>query len=162
MEGLPDTPPSERRTPARPTGTKLQRMAAHTQGLVEDLREWVDARIDLALIEAEEQADARINQAIQQGVVAAVGALTGLFALLTVAWGLGWLLGHPFWGFLIVTVLLGVGTAVLRAADIAPVRTRLQAKLRGTPAKAAADSADEAPARPERTAAPDDVSITDA
>lgn len=89
----------------------MTRIAAHTQGLVEDLREWIDLRLDLVVLDLEEKVNDLKNQ-IGQGVVLALLAFfTALFALTTAALGLGWALGHPFWGFLIVFAALAITTA---------------------------------------------------
>lgn len=107
---LPDrSRATESRTPApAPKGGKLERIAGHTQGLVEDLREWIDLRIDLAVLELEEKVDDLQNQ-IALGITLAILAFfAGLFGLTTLALGVGWALGHPFWGFLAVFVALAL------------------------------------------------------
>ncbi len=118
METPPDrSTSSDERTPARkPEGGKLTRIATHTQNLVEDLRDWIDLRLDLAVLELEEKVDQLQNQ-IALGIVLAILAFfAGLFTLTTVALGVGWLLGHPFFGFLAVSIVLLVTLAALRAA----------------------------------------------
>ena len=63
METLQDQSSGEGGAPAnRPRGGKLNRIAGHTQGLVEDLREWIDLRIDLAILEVEEKVDTLRNE----------------------------------------------------------------------------------------------------
>ena len=78
---------------------KLKRISHHTEGMMQGLREWVDLRIELVKAEIEEQAIEAIS-------IAVIAALAGIFSLVTFAIGLGWLLGHPFWGFLFVTCIL--------------------------------------------------------
>jgi uncharacterized membrane protein YqjE len=97
-------------------GGKLQRIAGHTQGLVEDLREWIDLRIDLAVLEVEEKVDRAQNQIALGIVLATLGFFAGLFGLTTLALGIGWALGRPFWGFLAVFVLLVVVLVSVQAA----------------------------------------------
>lgn len=105
--------PLERRLPAH--RGKLGRIGDELTGLGEDLKEWVELRIELARTEIEEQIAYRVGQA-KQGVAAGLFAVLGaLFALVTLAIGLGWLLGHAFWGFLIVTLLLFAAAGVLYA-----------------------------------------------
>jgi len=157
METPPDrSTSSDERTPARrPEGGKLTRIATHTQNLVEDLREWIDLRLDLAVLELEEKADQLQNQ-IALGIVLAILAFfAGLFSLTTVALGVGWLLGHPFFGFLAVSVVLLITLAALRAAkpELVPP-SGLFEQLRGEDDAKAADEAD----RPTRDA---DASIDD-
>lgn len=104
-------------SPARPPQNgKLDRIAAHTQGLITDLREWIDLRIDLAVIELEERVDDLRNNLALGLTMAFLGFFALLFSLTTLALGLGWLLGHAFWGFLIVSALLLLIVVALRAA----------------------------------------------
>jgi hypothetical protein len=122
-----DGPPAD-----RPQGGKLGRIAGHTQGLVEDLREWMDLRIDLAILEVEEKVDALRNEVALGVTLAFFGFFAALFAFTTAALGLGWLLGHPFWGFLIVSVLLLAIVATLARArpDLLP-SSNLYEQIRG-------------------------------
>lgn len=101
---------------------KIGRIAGHTQGLVEDLREWIDLRIDLAILEVEERVDDLRNEMALGLTLAFFGFFAALFAFTTVALGLGWLLGHPFWGFLIVSVILVLVVVALSQArpDLMP------------------------------------------
>ena len=148
MESLSDhSSSSDDRTPARrPEGGKLTRIATHTQGLVEDLREWIDLRLDLTVLEIEEKVDTAQNQIALGVVFALLGFFAGLFTLTTVALGLGWLFGHPFFGFLAVSVVLLVLLAVLRASkpELVPP-SGLFETLRG-----ASDDPDDSEERPTR------------
>lgn len=109
--------PAEQDGPLAPvTGNKAQRLAQHTHHLVEDLKRWVDLRIELAQMELEERVEAKANEIALGVVVAGVALLAVVFGLVTAALALGALLGHPAWGFLIVTALLALLAAVLRAA----------------------------------------------
>ena len=92
----------------------MNRIAAHTQGLFTDLREWIDLRIDLAILEVEERIDELKNQVALGIAFALFGFFAALFSLTTVALGVGWLLGHPFWGFLAVSVALILVVVALR------------------------------------------------
>ncbi|PSQ95927.1 MAG: hypothetical protein BRD55_09160 [Bacteroidetes bacterium SW_9_63_38] len=110
----------------------MGRIAGHTQGLVEDLREWIDLRLDLAILEMEERVDELRNEIALGLALAFSGFFAALFAFTTAALGLGWLLGHPFWGFLIVTVILGLlvgGLAKARPDLLSP--SNLFERLRG-------------------------------
>lgn len=142
MESSPDhSSPSDAKAPR---DGKLHRIASHTQGLVSDLREWVDLRIDLALLEVEEQVDELRNEMALGLITALLGLFAGLFVLATVALGVGWLLGHSFWGFLIVSGLLVGMLAILRLARPALVPpSHLFQSLRGNtqPDEAGSESA---------------------
>lgn len=96
--------PIERRLPEHKG--KLARIGDAVTGLGEDLKEWIELRIQIAQTEIQEQVEFRVGQAKQGAAAALFAALGGLFFLLTLAFGIGWWLGHPFWGFLIVTLLL--------------------------------------------------------
>jgi type III secretory pathway component EscV len=98
----------------------MGRIAGHTRGLVEDLREWMDLRIDLAILEVEEKVDDLRNEVALGITLAFLGFFAAMFVFTTIALGLGWLLGHPFWGFLIVSTLL-----VITAVALAQTRPEL-------------------------------------
>lgn len=123
-----DGPPSD-----RPRGGKLSRIAGHTQGLVEDLREWIDLRIDLAILEVEEKVDKLRNDVALGLTLAFFGFFAALFVFTTIALGMGWLLGHPFWGFLIVSTVLVIIVVVLVEArpDLVPP-SNLFEEIRGS------------------------------
>lgn len=135
MESLPDRSGSSSSTPSKQRrGGKLQRMTSETRGIVEDLREWTDLKIDLAVREINDSVDDAASQ-LGLGIVLAVFAFfTGLFGLTTAAIGIGWALGHSFWGFLIVfVVLLAISAVVAIVTKRHPivVETKLFKKLRG-------------------------------
>ncbi len=98
------------------SGNKAQRLAQHTQQLVEDLKTWVDLRIELAQVELKERVESKANEIALAITLAVIAFLAALFGLTTMALGLGAWLGHPAWGFLLVTVLLILLAVVLRAA----------------------------------------------
>lgn len=134
MESLQDrSSDSEEARPVDvPRGGKLGRIAGHTQGLVEDLREWIDLRIDLAILEVEEKVDTLRNEIALGVTLAFFGFFAALFVFTTVALGLGWVLGHPFWGFLIVSGLLVLTVLSLARArpDLMPP-SNLYEQVRG-------------------------------
>lgn len=117
--------------PAPATGNKVQRIAQHTQQLVDDLKEWVDLRVELARIELEERVEAKANEIALAVVVVGIALLAVVFGLVTIAFALGAWLGHPAWGFLIVTLLLVLLVVVIRAARPEFVQVR----GRSTPTK---------------------------
>ena len=115
MESLQDRSPSSEGGPPSeaPRRGKMGRIAGHTRGLVEDLREWMDLRIDLAILEVEEKVDDLRNEVALGITLAFLGFFAAMFVFTTIALGLGWLLGHPFWGFLIVSTLLVITAVAL-------------------------------------------------
>lgn len=153
METLQDRSPSGEETPSESRSEgKLGRIAGHTQGLVEDLREWIDLRLDLAILEMEERVDELRNEVALGIVLAFFGFFAALFAFTTVALGLGWLLGHPFWGFLIVTVVLLLLVSGLAKArpDLLP-SSNLFERIRGRSSSSGRSERSAPDAAPEST-----------
>ena len=132
------------RTPSSPPPpeSRFERIATHAQGVVDDVRQWVDLRLDLAVMDLESTLDERLNRVAIGIIMAVFGGLAAFFLLTTVAIGLGWLLGHPFWGFLIVTLGLGTVALVVKRTQPTLVQTGLyrqwkQAQAKREQAKAA-------------------------
>lgn len=162
MESLDDrssAPNGEPPLKDAPQGGKVSRIAAHTQGLFEDLREWIDLRIDLAILEVEERLDETKNTIALGLTLAIFGFFAAFFSLTTIALGVGWLLGHPFWGFLAVSVALFLIVGVLRVMQPALVApSNLFRSLRGD--RAPGDD-DERPPRPASAAVDEDEPETE-
>lgn len=100
-----------------PRDGKMQRILSQLQGLLDDLRTWIDLRLDLAILKLEQRIDEVQNNIALGLAVAFFGFFAALFTLTTVAVGVGWLLGHPFWGFLAVSVALILIVVGLRATQ---------------------------------------------
>ena len=133
--------------PSADSGPRMKRIATHAQGVVADLRKWVDLRIDLAVLDLEDKLDERLN-AVAVGIIIAVfGGLAAFFTLITIALGLGWLLGHPFWGFLIVTAGLGATAAIVRRVRPTLVQTKLYKQWKKERAEAEAGASSPTPDR---------------
>ncbi|MCS3648816.1 hypothetical protein GGQ08_000110 [Salinibacter ruber] len=159
LDDRPSAPNAERPVEESPDGGKVSRIASHTQGLFADLREWIDLRVDLAILEMEERLDAFKNDLALGLTVAVFAVFAAFFSLTTVALGVGWLLGHPFWGFLAVSVALILIIVTLRVTKPALMPpSNLFESLRGEraasdegpssrPASAAVDEADGAEAQ---------------
>lgn len=116
MESPTDRPPASdaEKTESPSRDGKVHRVAAHMQGLFDDLRTWIDLRIDLAILRVEERID-KLQNDIALGITLAIfGFFAALFSLATLALGVGWILGHPFWGFLAVSVALILIVAILQ------------------------------------------------
>lgn len=162
MESLDDQSTSDATSSLEnvPEGGKIDRIAAHTQGLFTDLREWIDLRVDLAILEVEERIDEFKNEVALGVTFALFGFFAALFSLTTVALGVGWLLGHPFWGFLAVTVALILVIVALRVTkpELMPPSNLFRA-LREERARAY-EEADQPP-RPASAAVDEDVADRD-
>lgn len=126
------------RTPSSPTPSpesRFERITTHAQGVVDDVRQWVDLRLDLAVMDLETTLDERLNKVAVGIIMAVFGGLAAFFMLTTVAIGLGWLLGHAFWGFLIVTVGLATVAFVMKRTQPTLVQTDLYRQWRQAKAK---------------------------
>lgn len=103
--------PLDHRLPAH--RTKVTRVADELAGLSEDLRDWVELRVQLIKAEIQEKIDGRLSAVKGLAVFGVIAAITGLFGLVTLAVGLGAAFGGRYWlGFLIVNLLLAIGAAV--------------------------------------------------
>lgn len=85
---------------------KIERIAGHTTGLVEDLKAWFELKMEFVLLDFKEEIKSTGMQFAYQGAFFAVLLVAGLFGLTALSFGLGVLLGHPGWGFLSVSGLL--------------------------------------------------------
>ncbi len=96
-----------------PHGTSVDRIGQQTRGLVDDVKEWVDLRIRLLQTEIHDQLRGKANEwifrLIPKIIPVVMGGMGGFFLLLSLAFFIGWWLGHPAWGFLVVG---GVMTAI--------------------------------------------------
>ena len=100
---------AEDETPGRPFSKgakKVESIAQQSKGLFDDVKEWIDLKIQFTWLDIQAKIDAVKQDALVGAIVAVLGILGVIFALLTGALGLGAWLGHPAWGFLIVTGLL--------------------------------------------------------
>ena len=151
MESLPESTASSRiDRPDRqlpPGGNKVERIAQHSKGLVKDLTSWVELRLKLAQIEVKEKAEAKANDLAIIAVVAGLALLGAVFMLITLGLGAAALLialglSTPlsyFLGFLLVSLILLGGAAIIRASkphlvQVGSKKARVdEAKLSSTP-----------------------------
>jgi len=107
----------------------IRRLTEHLHTLIGGLQTAFELRLKLFQHEIQEAVQAKVQSVRQQvvlGVVLALlAALGGLFLLVAAALFIGWALGHPAWGFLIVGVVLMIGALV--------VMDRLKASLKPAP-----------------------------
>lgn len=94
-------------------GGRVQRIQQHATGLVDDVKEWTELRIKLVQAETETFIQKKVHTIVMRTIPLVMGGLAGLFLLITLALFLGWWLGHPAWGFLVVTLLLFAVAGVL-------------------------------------------------
>jgi uncharacterized membrane protein YqjE len=103
--------PPDRRT----AGNRVQRIGSQTRALFGDVTSWVELRLRLFQLEVQERIQKKVDEAIIKVAPVVVGLLAGFFALITAALFVGWALGHPAWGFLVITGLLLLVAGVLYA-----------------------------------------------
>ncbi len=111
MEQSKDRPEvmTEGETPTGPISKgakKVERIAQQSIELFDDIKEWIDLKIKFTWLEVEAKIDAKKKDVLVGALLGVLGVLGIVFALITSALGLGAWLGHPAWGFLIVTGLL--------------------------------------------------------
>lgn len=112
---------------------KVERVADHTQGLFDDVTEWVELRIQLVRSEIEALIDSRVGAMRGLLVFGVTAALTGLYALVTLAIVIGALTGGRYWiGFLVVNLILVAVTFWVKR-EFAPGKMRVErSKATGT------------------------------
>lgn len=120
MESIPERSPDIRPPVAPdhqlPSGrNKVQRISRHTKGLFEDFTQWVELRLRILQLDVQEKIRTKANEAAIKVAPFIVGALAGFFLLITASLFIGWWLGHPAWGFLVVTGLLFLVAGILYA-----------------------------------------------
>lgn len=107
----------------------VRRLTDHLHTLILGLQTAFELRLKLFQHEMEEKVQTKLASVRQQvvlGVIMAVlAALGGVFLLVSLALFIGWALGHPAWGFLILGVVLCIGALV--------VMDRLKASLKPAP-----------------------------
>lgn len=94
---------------------KVQRIGSQARGLFGDFTSWIELRLRLFQVEIQDRIRTKIDEAVIKAAPIVAAVLAGLFALVTIALFVGWALGHPAWGFLVVTVLLLFVTGLLYA-----------------------------------------------
>ena len=148
---LPTDPPRATRTPDAPRPSvpigvpieerfrlpahrnKVERVVDHTHGLVDDITEWVELRVKLVKSEIEALIDSRVGAMRGLLVFGVTAALTGLYALVTLAVIIGALTGGRYWiGFLVVNLIL-VAVTLFVKREFAPGKMRIErSKATGT------------------------------
>ena len=117
---------------------KIERIASESKGLVDDVKEWVDLRLKLVKTEVQAEVSEKMNDVVQDvlpiAVPAVIVAVGVLFLLVTAALGIGWWLGRPFWGFLVVTGLLFFVALVARRVLLRKQKAHKHKRIEAAPA----------------------------
>ena len=114
MKGEQQKGPKGFEDPPREDAAKIERIAGHTAGLIEDLKAWFELKIEFAVLDFKEEIKSTWVQFAFHTWFLGVLMAAGLFGLVALAFGLGTWLGHPAWGFLAVAGLLVVVAVVIR------------------------------------------------
>ena len=96
---------------------KVHRISSETRGLLEDFTSWIELRLRLVQLDVQGYIRQKIDEATLKAALIIVSLVSGLFVLITLALFAGWALGHPAWGFLVVTGLLLLWTGILYARN---------------------------------------------
>jgi hypothetical protein len=127
-----DIPPKSARQKERETGSKsgqskggseegegrgnpVSRLAGESRALFDDLREWVDLRVQLVQVDIEERIEKAANEVIAVIMVVVLGLFALAFLLHGLAIWIGTALGGTHWGYLIVAGILALTTIALRS-----------------------------------------------
>ena len=98
-------------------GGAVHRIGNETRGLLEDFTAWVELRLRLVQLDVQGYIRQKIDEATLKAALIIASLVSGLFVLITLALFAGWALGHPAWGFLVVTGLLLLWTGILYARN---------------------------------------------
>ena len=109
-----ETPTAGRDKSEAGGGGIINRLTDQTRGLFDDVREWVELKVQLIQLEIEEKIETVANHILASLLFAVLAFVTFIFALVALSLGLGKAFGDPLWGFLATTVLLAVATAIAR------------------------------------------------
>ncbi len=97
---------------------KIDRIAGHTFGLVEDLKDWFELKTQFIKLDLKEQVKAELKDGLTNialdGIAFVILGLAAVFVLIALALGLGEWLSHPAWGFLAVAGLLLLVTGLIK------------------------------------------------
>ncbi|NNF03983.1 MAG: hypothetical protein HKN17_05915, partial [Rhodothermales bacterium] len=99
----------------RKDGGRLSRITGETRGLVEDLKEWVDLKIQLLQLDFEDRIRQAANQAALTAVVIVVALLAVLFALVAAGEAMGAWFDSRSLGFLTLAGILALVAGVIHA-----------------------------------------------
>ena len=93
---------------------KTGRIRRHTQGLVQEVRAWLELQMELAIAQVWERLDSRLSEVAASSGVLLLGTIALVFLLVAGAMWLGPVLGHLSWGFLIMGGVAGVTAWIIQ------------------------------------------------
>ena len=114
-------------------GGRIDRIADQTRGLIDDIKDWIDLKVQLVQLDLEERFESMANQILATIIVIVLAFITILFALIAGSLALGNWLGDPLWGFLIVTGLLALITLIVHIRQPRIVKAPWKKKAKALP-----------------------------
>jgi H+/Cl- antiporter ClcA len=82
-------------------------------GLVDNLYKYVQTNIEIAKVDVQEKIEETVKKVALVAILAITGSMFSIFLLLTLALFLNKILESQYAGFLIVTILLGILSAIV-------------------------------------------------
>lgn len=95
-----------------PEAAAVGRVFTHGKELGHDFLDWIDLKIQAERLKFFETLNEKVNLAADMAIAGVLASLGGFFLLVAAALGIGALLGHPGWGFLIVGAVFVVAGAI--------------------------------------------------
>lgn len=92
---------------------KIDRIAEESQGLIGDIRDWVELKVTQYRLEVEDNRKYLSDAVLRYGIIAFLAATAVVFLLTASSLALGTVLGHTGWGFLVISGVLTVAAGVL-------------------------------------------------
>lgn len=114
----PEFSPENNQDPEKSAKNPVRRLAGESRALFDDLREWVDLKVQLVQVDIEERIEKAANEIIALVMVVVLGLFAAAFLLHGLAIWLGSVLGGAQWGYLIVAGVLGFTTLILKSAKV--------------------------------------------
>lgn len=92
----------------------LDKLSNHTKGLFEDLTAWFELKVQYIILDYQEQLARKAKGVLIEVAALLVFGIACIFGLVALALGLGDVLSHPAWGFVIVGALLCIIAFIIR------------------------------------------------
>lgn len=87
-------------------------MAEQARGLIDDVKSWMELRVELTQLEVEDRVEEKVNAVVVTAGLAMLALVTSLFLLVAAAIALGDFFGNAALGYLAVAGFLLVVTIV--------------------------------------------------
>lgn len=108
---------------------KIDRIAKESQGLIDDIRDWVQLKVTGYILKVEDDRKYQSNAVLRYGIIVFLAATAAVFLLTASSLALGTVLGHTGWGFLVIAGVLTVAAGVLYLVQVRWRQKRNQSRL---------------------------------